>query len=143
MSAIATGSIRTTVRLRTAYSTCDERELRPRPCRHQPEKEEHREIEQLAPLLGELDAVLAGVLEADLHRQPGDERGDEHARADRLGGEQAEQRQRDHAELLQRFRHPAAAPRQSEQPAADQADAAADRDAVAELLDDEARQVAA
>ena len=51
-------------------------------------------------------AVLAGLLEAHLHRQPGHKRGDEHAGADRFGRQQAEQRQGDHAKLLERFRHP-------------------------------------
>ena len=57
---------------------------------HQAEKQEHREVKELPPVLGELNAVAADLRKAELHRQPGDEGGDEHAGAGFLGGEEAQ-----------------------------------------------------
>ncbi len=126
ISARATGSMRTTVRLRMAYNTSGRVKCLPLPRDQQAEEEEHRKVEQLAPILGELDTVFAGILESHLHRQPRDERGDEHARASGLGRHQAEQRQRDQAKLVERFGHPSLAVRQAQQPASDQADPGTD-----------------
>jgi hypothetical protein len=52
-------------------------------------QEEHREVEELAPFLRELDAVLAGILETHLHRQARNKGRDEHAGTNHFGYHQA------------------------------------------------------
>ena len=104
------------------------------------EEEEYREVENLAPFLGELDAVLAGMLEEHLHGETTDEGGDERAGGELLREHQAEHRQCDHGDLQEGIGHPFPDASGFQQPAAEQADAHADRHAEAELLADEAQE---
>ena len=115
-------------------------ELRPDLRRERTEQEKDEEIEQLSPVLGELDAVPADLAEPQPRRQPGDEGGDEHARAAHLRREHAGDRQRHDAKLRHRLGDRFLAAGEREQPAAREADTAPDQRAVAELLTEKAEQ---
>ena len=101
-----------------------------------PEEEEDGQVQRLPPLLGELHAVRAGFREVPLDEQPGDDGGDEHAGADGLGSQRAENRERHQAQLRGGSRHPRRAPRPSQQQPARPSDADPDQRSEAELLED-------